>query len=213
MQDHLLVVLNDVFLPSLLFIGIGALILVLVAYFVSKPTAKGWPLLILAFSFLGGVVGIFVGMSKTPVMGTVLPAVLTFITGLLAYLFGKENLAEWRPVIPNCIIAMMATVLFGSLMGSQVRGDYQQSEKEYKEWLLHYENVGLPVAKEAYLKIINGEGEDLDPCDFDPLIQLQQQKEQEKNQKQKVHSNQNNKETENQSTEDGCKPSEDDQNN
>jgi hypothetical protein len=122
------------------------------------------------FFFTAWWSGIFVGASQTPVIGTVLPAVLTFITGLLAYLFSKENLVDWRPVIPNCIVALLLTVLFGAFMGSQIRLDYEETEKGYERWLLHYEKIGLPVAKEGYLKILNGEK--LSPQDFDPLLRL-----------------------------------------
>ena len=171
MWHHFNHVFTEIFVPSVLFISVGATILILFTGFISKPTVKGWPLLIFAFSLLGGVIGIFVGMSQTPVIGTVLHAVLTFITGLLAYLFSKESLIEWRPVIPVCIVALLITSLFGSFMGSQVRLDFEQSAKSYERWLLHYEKVGLPVAKEGYMKILNGAK--LSPNDFDPLIRLE----------------------------------------
>ena len=140
----------------MLFISVGAAILIIFTKCTSKPAVKGWQVSIFAFSLLGGVIGIFVGASQTPVIGTVLPAVLTFITGLLAYLFGKESMMEWRPVIPVCIISLLITSLFGSFMGSQIRLDFEESEKSYEHWLLHYEKVGLPVAKEAYMKRLNG---------------------------------------------------------
>ena len=174
MWRHFNHVFTEIFVPSLLFISIGAIILILLTKVFSKPSVKGWHVLIFAFSLLGGVIGIFVGASQTPVIGTVLPAILTFITGLLAYLFGKETLIEWRPVIPVCIISLLIMSLFGSFMGSQVRLDFEETLKSYNRWLLHYEKVGLPVAKEGYMKILNGDR--LSPNDFDPLIKLQLEK-------------------------------------
>jgi FtsH-binding integral membrane protein len=174
MWQHFSHVLFNIFIPSILFISIAAVILISIARLMSKPSLKGWQLLIFAFSLLGGVIGIFVGMSQTPVIGTVLPALLAFITGFLTYLFSKETLKEWRSIIPVCIISLLITSLFGSFMASQVRLDFELNTREYQRFLLHYEKVRLPVAKEGYLKILNGA--ELSPADFDPLIQLQEEK-------------------------------------
>ena len=175
MWSHFYYVILNIFLPSMTFMIVISTFCICLASIVSKPTVKGWQLLIVSFCLLGGVIGIFVGNSLTPVIGTVLPAVLTFITGLLAYLFGKDNLEEWRPVIPNCIISLLLSVLIGSFMGAQIRLDYEESEKEYERWILHYKNVSLPVAKEGYLKILKKE--ELEPVDFDPMVQRQLKKE------------------------------------
>lgn len=171
MWQHLLIVLWQYFLPTILFTSIGALLVIMLVQIVYKPIVKGWQPVIFSFSLLGGIIGLFVGASKTPVIGTVLPAILTFVAALLAYLFGKENLRDWRPVLPFCIIAVLLTALYGSLMGTSVRKDFEDSEKRYKEWILHYEKVGLEVAKEGYLRILNGEK--LSPEQFDPLIRQQ----------------------------------------
>ena len=107
--------------------------------------------------------------------GTVLPAVITFITGLLTYLFGKDSLAEWRPVIPVCVIALLITALFGSLLGAQTRLDSDESEKEYKEWLLYQEHVAFPVAKAGHLKNLDARklapNEKIPETRFDPMFQ------------------------------------------
>ena len=102
-------------------------------------------MMIFAFSLLGGVIGIFVGTSMTSVIGTVLPALLTFLTALLAYLFGLERLAEWRPVIPLCIIVLLMTCLYGTFVGTSVKAEHVKSEREYKEKLLYYEKVYLEI--------------------------------------------------------------------
>jgi hypothetical protein len=155
----------------LLFTSIGAIIIIVIIRYCTKPKIKGWQSVIYAFALLGGLVGILVGASKTPVVGTILPAILTFVTALLAYLFGKENLAQWRPVIPFCIIVMLITALYGSFMGSSMRKQHDDAEREYKEWLSHYEKVELEVAKNAYLRALKGE--DINPVIWDTYLQRQ----------------------------------------
>ena len=73
---------------------------------------------------------------------------------------------------------MMLTALYGAFMGTSIRGDFEEKEKEYQHWLLHYEKVVLEVAKAGHLRILNGEK--LNPADFDPLFQQQNNNETQK---------------------------------
>ena len=100
MWPHLLNILWHIVLPTILFTSIAALMVIATIILFIKPQVKKWPPVIFAFSLLGGLVGIFVGASQEPTTGTVLPAILTFITALLAYLFGKEQLKDWRGILP-----------------------------------------------------------------------------------------------------------------
>lgn len=165
MWSELFINFKSVLLPALSFISVGVVLVYLVAKYISKVRIKGQGALIAAFGVLGGVVGIMVGASRTPVVGTVLPGILTFVTGLLAYLFSKEHLSEWRPVIPFCIVAMLLLSLFGAFMGSSIRLKNEAYEKEYAEWLLHYEKVQLEAAKKAYFKQIDEGNIDLKSID------------------------------------------------
>jgi hypothetical protein len=108
--------------------------------------------LILAFGFMGGVAGFSAGLSRVPVVGTVIPAMLTLVSGFLGYLFGKEHLKEWRLVIPFCILIFTFNSLIGLFIGSQMRGKSEDYERQYNEWLLHYEKVDLEADKKEALE-------------------------------------------------------------
>ena len=51
----------------------------------------------MSFSFLGLTVGLMSGLSKSPVVGVIIPSILTFYGGVIYYLFlfsNKENKNE-----------------------------------------------------------------------------------------------------------------------
>jgi hypothetical protein len=102
--------------------------------------------------FMGGVAGFSAGLSRVPVVGTVIPAMLTLVSGFLGYLFGKEHLKEWRLVIPFCILIFTFNSLIGLFIGSQMRGKSEDYERQYNEWLLHYEKVDLEADKKEALE-------------------------------------------------------------
>lgn len=103
--------------------------------------------IILAFGFIGGVAGYSAGVSRVPVVGTVIPAMLTLVGGVLGYLFGKDNIKEWRFVIPFCIVILTFNTFTGLFIGSQMRGKFEEYERQYNEWLLKYEKVELENEK------------------------------------------------------------------
>jgi len=110
-----------------------------------KATEKGW--LIVGFVALGAMVGITAGASKTPVLGTFLPAFLTFISALLGYLFSKDSLSEWRKVIPFCMAGMLSASVLNAFAGTAIKGEYQKFEREYEVWLLE-KKTALEVQKQ-----------------------------------------------------------------
>lgn len=121
------------------------------SYFSAQSFKRTFPI-ILAFGFIGGVAGLSAGLSREPVIGTVIPAMLTLVSGVLGYLFGKEHLKEWRLVIPFCIFILTANTCVGLFIGSQMRGKSEEYDKQYNEWLLHYEKVDLEVEKQQELQ-------------------------------------------------------------
>jgi len=109
---------------------------------------KGW--LIVGFVALGAMVGITTGASKTPVLGTFLPAFLTFISGILGYLFSKESLSDWRKVIPFCMAGMLSASVLNAFVGTAIKGEYLKFDREYEVWLLEKKN-SLQVQKELLI--------------------------------------------------------------
>jgi hypothetical protein len=108
--------------------------------------------IVAAFGLLGGITGYSVGASRVPVLGLVLPAMLTLCSAVLGYLFSKEQLKTWRLVIPFCIIVLSINSYIGLFIGSEMRGKFEEYDKKYAEWLLYYEKVELEKEKKEALK-------------------------------------------------------------
>lgn len=84
-----------------------------------------------------------------------------------------------RPVPrPFCIIVMMVAALYGTFMGTSIRKEVEAAKRDHEVWQHYYEKVKLEVAKEIYLRKLEGEdlGEFL-PEDFDPYLQYQKDSE------------------------------------
>ncbi len=140
----------SVFLPWIAVV----MMLSYIIYWVYKTTTKdhsmikGW--LILGFVSLGAMFGITAGASKTPVLGTFLPAFLTFISGVLGYLFSKESMNKWRDVIPFCMAGMLCASVINAFVGSAIKSEYEKFERKYEVWLIEKKN-SLDVQKEILL--------------------------------------------------------------
>lgn len=145
-------ILLDVFLPALVVVAIITL-LVRLPTMLSKGSslAPGSTCLIGAFTCLGLVIGILTGASMTPVVGSLLPALLTLLGALLAYMFGKESLADWRLTVPLCLIALMLSALYGIFMGGTIRDTWQRNADIKRAADLYYKKVDLEVAKQKRL--------------------------------------------------------------
>jgi hypothetical protein len=84
---------------------------------------------ILGFSMLGIVTGYLSGFSRAPTLGTVLPAVLSLMGGLVVYMIGKDSSS--RIIVSISMFAFALTLLigvgWGSVMG-YVDDEYRKSE-------------------------------------------------------------------------------------
>ena len=76
---------------------------------------------LLAMSLLGMVTGFLTGVSRALVIGTVLPAVLSLIAGLLLVLVGREANSDERRLIGTCCTALTLNLLMGTLWGAVSR--------------------------------------------------------------------------------------------
>jgi hypothetical protein len=106
---------------------------------------------VVAFAALGVTTGFAAGDSRVPVVGVMLPAMLTLVSGLMAYLFTKEGLKEWRPIIPWCVTVLTVGGLVGLSLGSTIRARFDQFDRDYAKALLRYERVELESEKAKYL--------------------------------------------------------------
>lgn len=152
-------VLINVFLPTALFVSVGFLMVYSGARFLGKIQIPGQGITIASFAALGGVIGVVTGASKSPTVGALLPALLTFITALLGVMFSQDKLSEYRPIIPYCIMVLILTSYFGLFAGSSIRGKDEDFQRNYNEWLLDFQNVKLEVEKAKRLQEIKANKE------------------------------------------------------
>jgi hypothetical protein len=153
------VAFKSLMLPVLIFVVIGSLLIYLAARLLGKTKIKGQVIFIFSFGFLGGVLGYSAGYSRVPVVGTILPALLTFVTALLGYLFSKDQLETYRPLIPYCIVVLLLNSFYGLSVGSIMRGKFDDYEREYQKRFLYYERVELESKKALCLKQIEDTGQ------------------------------------------------------
>lgn len=73
-----------------------------------------------AMSTLGFVVGALTGQSRAAAVGEVLPAVLTFLGGVLVYLLGTKGAREQRFVATTVLLFAIALIV-GTNWGASIR--------------------------------------------------------------------------------------------
>jgi energy-coupling factor transporter transmembrane protein EcfT len=106
---------------------------------------------LVAFCFLGLVIGLFTGNSKSPVVASLLPVLVTFISGLVAYLAARDTLQAWRKQIPLLLVGFLATTVLSTFYGSYLRGKDQEHENNVRKQMLFYERVQLEYEKARLL--------------------------------------------------------------
>jgi hypothetical protein len=101
----------------------------------------------LPIALLGFIVGFLIGVSRSPAIGTVIPAVLTLIGGLGIYVFGTEN--RFKVIVGYSVIVLVCTLLYGVERGAFDR----ESTREHRLNVIFEEearlraqrkNLGLP---------------------------------------------------------------------
>lgn len=123
----------------------------------TKAAVAAFVPFLFAFAFVGGVPGMIAGSSQEPIVGGVLTGLLGIISALLAYLFGKESLQEWRPIIPFAMMSMIVSAMIGLTVGSIYKAKMTDYEREYTEYKSELENLYFPVERERRLMALRQE--------------------------------------------------------
>jgi hypothetical protein len=142
--EHFLAVIFYGIIPFAVFSALNFLIASLFArrYQIDLADAR---LLGLSFGAIGIAAGLFVGASRESVVGTVVPALLTFMSGFAVYQFGKESYERWRPALPVALVCLVIGAICAATFGASQRNHYIESQRRYEEWKMQYEKLELPL--------------------------------------------------------------------
>ena len=148
-------------LPFIISIGLGVGFSVLARRLLQKqpPAAIS---LSLAFAAVGAATGYFMGSSRESAVASVTPALLTFISGVVAYQFAKqgETFEPFRQQLPLAIVSMFAAAVFAAAIAGSGRqsseifdryadeyfkNEVRNNEMAWKKYFLRFERVELPL--------------------------------------------------------------------
>lgn len=90
----------------------------------TAPTFKALFLAVFAFSLLGFVTGELMGDSREGVVGSVIPAVLTLLGGVAAYIVTSRGVRE-QAATSGILICFTFCLLVGSAFGIRLRVEYE----------------------------------------------------------------------------------------
>lgn len=103
---------------------------------------------VMSFSLIGSVSGSIAGATLESIVGAVLAAVLGLVSSLLTYLFGKEELRAWRPLIPLALIALLSSTLMGLVIGGSRKTQSLRERAAAEQAKFEFENADVPALRE-----------------------------------------------------------------
>lgn len=101
-------------------IGILLLAFYGVLRFVFKMTSQKLAIALMFVSF-GGFLGIFITTSRDPILSSILPLIITFVSGYVAYSFKKDDSVLNVDVVPVAVICLVFSATLGAFFGSELR--------------------------------------------------------------------------------------------
>jgi FtsH-binding integral membrane protein len=162
---------TEVLLPWLIIVICITGIVIIAYRFIIRTRSREAYGLIATFVSIGALLGITAGATRTPVIGTFLPALITFITAIMGYLFTREGLTKWRPAIPFCVLGMMMASVVNTFAGSSITERSRDFDRNYEVWLME-KKMEIEVKKEVMLaqvragnRVTFAPSEEADPCE------------------------------------------------
>jgi len=105
-----LTILLPVFVFSIVFTFLFAF---LYSFYIKSKRYKIM-VMFLVFSLFGGTIGIFIGGSKAAIVSSILPPIITLISGYLVFVVSKELSTEIKALLPGAVIVLLVTLLFSA---------------------------------------------------------------------------------------------------
>jgi FtsH-binding integral membrane protein len=136
-------------LPVVVWTAFLASVLFLISRRLNIRISSGLVMLfVVSFSLVGSVSGAIAGATLESIVGAVLAAILGLVSSLLTYLFGKENLRAWHPVIPLAIVALLSSTLVGLVVGGSRRTQSLRERAAAEHVKFEFENADVPAMRE-----------------------------------------------------------------
>lgn len=66
------------------------------------------------FSAFGATIGLFVGASKSDIVSSLLPPIITLISGYLAYLGSRDLPVKIKALLPGGVFALLVSLLYSA---------------------------------------------------------------------------------------------------
>lgn len=122
----------DVVLTAMVVSAVVSFLLSLTAYSIRTVSPGSFWILFLAvfgFSILGFVTGELLGDSRESVVGSIVPAVLTLLGAIVAYIISSKGVRA-QTAVSASLICFTFCFLLGSLFGIQLRIEYEDALRD-----------------------------------------------------------------------------------
>jgi hypothetical protein len=97
------------------------------------------------FAWLGGVTGVIAGSSQQAIVGAFVTGMLTVVAGLFSFIFAKDALSEWRPVLAIAVVLLCINAVIGLSLGGIHKKDWDSYERERAIWGTTFEKIHVPA--------------------------------------------------------------------
>ena len=126
-------------------IPVFALLVTYIFYFIHGKRRREHVIILFAFSLLGIVTGHLTGQSREPIVGAVLPAVLSLIGGVFVYALTSKKIKQ-QVLISGAISIFTLNLLVGTFWGTRLRIDHDNYLQSYQYRIIketHEHNIRL----------------------------------------------------------------------
>lgn len=147
-------------IPILMGIAVVIIISLISIRFSKQPSRPEHKPLIVAFCFLGVILGAIAGGSSTPVGEALVTGVLGIITALLTFLLSKDSIQTWRVFIPYAMVALLMSAFLGLVVGANYkvinRTLIAKNNRGEQLWDKYYEKILIPMCLQEKEKMLDG---------------------------------------------------------
>jgi hypothetical protein len=107
------------------------------------------------FASLGAYVGYGTGASREPIVGAIIPALLTLLAAALGYLFNRQQVASsvWKLLSVPSLTSFLLGCILATVIGGQARLEVEAYQNQQALCETHYTTFVAPICVEG-LKVM-----------------------------------------------------------